>query len=214
IDFVFITGITMFSKANLFSGLNNLKNISLSPRYGTICGYTDHDLDTVFAEEKNYIYQTVHLDSGRDDGPSLMKCDAKVREWEYIWSSLQDKELFGYQTDLFHTQSLLMILTLSSKQKVDEISADLPLSHGTLSPLHFVCESEVTIIMFIHIQQGIKRFLCFLKGQTQGLYIPKKVFSATDLFFAKSYLSHQTIPDKHRLSTRQRTASWCVIYLL
>ena len=51
IDFVFITGITMFSKANLFSGLNNLTNISLEPEFATICGYTDHDLDTVFAEE-------------------------------------------------------------------------------------------------------------------------------------------------------------------
>ncbi len=51
IRFVFITGISMFSNVNLFSGLNNLKNISLDPRYATICGYTDRDLDTVFAPE-------------------------------------------------------------------------------------------------------------------------------------------------------------------
>ncbi len=51
IRFVFITGVSMFSNVNLFSGLNNLKNISLDSRYSTICGYTDHDLDTVFAPE-------------------------------------------------------------------------------------------------------------------------------------------------------------------
>ncbi len=51
IRFVFITGISMFSNVNLFSGLNNLKNISLDSRYSTICGYTDNDLDTVFAPE-------------------------------------------------------------------------------------------------------------------------------------------------------------------
>ncbi len=51
IRFVFITGISMFSNANLFSGLNNLKNISLDRKYSMICGYTDHDLDTVFAPE-------------------------------------------------------------------------------------------------------------------------------------------------------------------
>ena len=51
IHFVFVTGITMFSKNSIFSGLNNLKNISLVPRYATICGYTDHDLDTVFSKE-------------------------------------------------------------------------------------------------------------------------------------------------------------------
>ena len=51
IRFVFITGISMFSSVNLFSGLNNLKNISLDSRYSTICGYTDRDLDTVFGPE-------------------------------------------------------------------------------------------------------------------------------------------------------------------
>ena len=51
IRFVFITGISMFSNVNLFSGLNNLKNISLDPRFATLCGYTDYDLDTVFAPE-------------------------------------------------------------------------------------------------------------------------------------------------------------------
>ena len=51
VRFVFVTGISMFSKVSLFSGLNNLLNISLDPRYATICGYTDKDLDTVFAPE-------------------------------------------------------------------------------------------------------------------------------------------------------------------
>ena len=51
IRFVFVTGITMFSKTSFSSGLNNLVNISLSPRYAAICGYTDHDIDTVFAPE-------------------------------------------------------------------------------------------------------------------------------------------------------------------
>ncbi|MCY4227821.1 MAG: AAA family ATPase [Gammaproteobacteria bacterium] len=51
IRFVFVTGITMFSKTSFSSGLNNLTDISLYPRYATICGYTDQDLDTVFAPE-------------------------------------------------------------------------------------------------------------------------------------------------------------------
>jgi len=51
IKFVLITGVSKFSKVNLFSGLNNLEDITLSPRYSAICGYTDTDLDTVFAPE-------------------------------------------------------------------------------------------------------------------------------------------------------------------
>ena len=51
VRFVFVTGISMFSRVSLFSGLNNLDNISLDPEFATICGYTDTDLDTVFAPE-------------------------------------------------------------------------------------------------------------------------------------------------------------------
>ena len=51
IRFSFITGVSKFSKVSLFSGLNNLKDITLNPRYSAICGYTEVDLDTVFAPE-------------------------------------------------------------------------------------------------------------------------------------------------------------------
>ena len=51
IKFTFLTGVSKFSKVQLFSGLNNLKDITLDTRYSAICGYTDADLDTVFAPE-------------------------------------------------------------------------------------------------------------------------------------------------------------------
>ena len=49
--FAFLTGVSKFSKVNLFSGLNNLRDITLSRDYSAICGYTDVDVDTVFAPE-------------------------------------------------------------------------------------------------------------------------------------------------------------------
>ena len=51
VRFTFITGVSKFSKVSLFSGLNNLTDITLDPRHSAICGYTDGDLDTVFAAE-------------------------------------------------------------------------------------------------------------------------------------------------------------------
>ncbi len=51
IKFTFLTGVSKFSKVSLFSGLNNLKDITLDARYSAICGYTDADLDTVFSPE-------------------------------------------------------------------------------------------------------------------------------------------------------------------
>ncbi len=47
--FAFLTGVSKFSKVSLFSGLNNLEDISLNPDYGTVCGYTQLDVETAFA---------------------------------------------------------------------------------------------------------------------------------------------------------------------
>ncbi len=49
--FSFFTGVSKFTKVSLFSELNNLRDITLSPPFSSICGYTEADLDAVFAPE-------------------------------------------------------------------------------------------------------------------------------------------------------------------
>lgn len=44
LHFVFITGVTRFSKVSIFSDLNQLKDISLLPKYAAICGITDEEM--------------------------------------------------------------------------------------------------------------------------------------------------------------------------
>ncbi|MGD9731341.1 MAG: ATP-binding protein [Desulfamplus sp.] len=51
IRFSFITGVSKFSKVSLFSGINNLRDITVSKEYSAICGYTEKDVGTVFAPE-------------------------------------------------------------------------------------------------------------------------------------------------------------------
>lgn len=48
--FVFLTGVSKFAKTGIFSGLNNLNDISIDARYSAICGYTHEDLLTTFKE--------------------------------------------------------------------------------------------------------------------------------------------------------------------
>ena len=50
IQFAFITGVSKFSRVNLFSGLNNLTDITLNPNFSSICGYTDSQLRETFAD--------------------------------------------------------------------------------------------------------------------------------------------------------------------
>ena len=75
IRFCFLTGVSKFSKGSLFSGLNNLNDITLDERYAAICGYTEDDVDTVFAAEL----------------PGLDR--DQIREWYkgYSWGLAADK---------------------------------------------------------------------------------------------------------------------------
>lgn len=53
IRFLFITGVSKFSKVSIFSDLNNLTDLSLNPKYNEICGISQRELETNFAEELN-----------------------------------------------------------------------------------------------------------------------------------------------------------------
>ena len=77
VRFSFLTGITKFSKVNLFSQLNNLTDITLDPVYSSICGYTEDDLDAVFAPEL----------AGLDRG--------QVREWYNGYSWLGSEKVYN-----------------------------------------------------------------------------------------------------------------------
>ena len=48
--FVFITGISKFSKTGVFSAMNNLVDISMLKRYGDIVGYTQNEFEENFSE--------------------------------------------------------------------------------------------------------------------------------------------------------------------
>ncbi len=51
IRFVMITGVTKFSQVNIFSGLNNLRDISLEPEYNALCGIAESEMVEYFSED-------------------------------------------------------------------------------------------------------------------------------------------------------------------
>ena len=60
--FTLITGITKFTKTSVFSGLNNLYDITLIKRYANICGVTAEGLDEYFSANIN---ELIHLEDFR-----------------------------------------------------------------------------------------------------------------------------------------------------
>jgi len=75
IRFAFLTGVTRFSKASIFSGLNMLTDITLDERYGNVCGYTQKDLEESFKEYLNKINGDLE----------------KIKEWYNGYYFLKDK---------------------------------------------------------------------------------------------------------------------------
>lgn len=55
LQFILLTGVTKFSKVSLFSGLNNLKDISLYETYATMLGWTDDEIAANFSNELDEI---------------------------------------------------------------------------------------------------------------------------------------------------------------
>lgn len=66
-----------FSKVSLFSGLDNLRDITLNPAYSAVCGFTETELDRVFAVELE----------GLDR--------ARVREWYNGYSWLGSEKVYN-----------------------------------------------------------------------------------------------------------------------
>ena len=51
IRFAMLTGVSKFGQMSLFSGLNHIKDITLSEEYSALCGYTQEELEHEFAPE-------------------------------------------------------------------------------------------------------------------------------------------------------------------
>ena len=142
IRFCLLTGVSKFSKAGLFSGLNNLRDITLSPAYGTICGYTDDDLDTVFAPE---------LEGLDRDG---------IRRWYngYNWCGpgkvynpfdillLLRERLF--RSYWFETGTPTFLVDLLARRKVDALSLEGSVADDTLLSAFDVDRIEPEALLF------------------------------------------------------------------
>lgn len=129
--FIFITGITKFTKISLFSVLNKLTNISFLPEYATLCGITEKELEANFSSE--------------------VKMLGEVNGWEYEEAHQRLKEYYdGYHfsrnkmTDIYNPYSLVNAL------KNKEISNYWAGSGATTLLPKFVDDMELRMADFSH----------------------------------------------------------------
>ena len=62
VRFFFMTGITKFNKTSIFSELNTLTDVSLSPRFGSLLGYTHEEVKKYFKDYLQYSAEALDTD--------------------------------------------------------------------------------------------------------------------------------------------------------
>lgn len=124
LKFVFITGITKFAKVNIFSEMNQLADISMSEKYGTICGITQQELEENFKPEISAFAE--HYGKSEEEILSLLKqkydgyhfnsfCPDIYNPFSLI-NSLENKTLESFW---FQTATPAMLFTLIENSNYD-----------------------------------------------------------------------------------------------
>ena len=104
IAFAMLTGVTRFSKISIFSDLNNLKDISMIPQYGTLCGITEQELETYFTQgiEELAQYNKISVDETREqlrrryDGYLFEEHSERVYNPFSLLNTLDNKKFMDY----------------------------------------------------------------------------------------------------------------------
>ncbi len=142
VRFVFVTGVSMFTKVNLFSGFNNLTDITVDPQFATICGYTDSDLDSAFAPEL----------------PGLDR--SEIRRWyngyhwrgkEKVYNPFDILLLFRsreFQAHWFETGSPTFLYRMLVEQKVNPMELERRIVGKTLVSKFDVGDIGIEALMF------------------------------------------------------------------
>lgn len=124
IRFAFLTGITRFGHINIFSGLNNIKDISLSPQYTDICGITDEEINKFllpgvqqFAEHnKQTVDEALHALKEFYDGYHFSEQLTDVYNPYSLLNGLSDKTLVS---EWFNSGSPTYLIRQLQKQNLD-----------------------------------------------------------------------------------------------
>ena len=126
VRFTFLTGVSKFSKVSLFSGLNNLTDITLDPCYSAICGYSEADLDTVFSPEL----------------PGLDR--ERIRDWYNGYNWLGDDKVYNpfdilllfrrrtFAAHWFETGTPTFLVETLFRRRISSLSLDGMLTSGDL----------------------------------------------------------------------------------
>lgn len=183
LKFVFITGVSKFSKVSLFSGLNNLNDITIDKSYSTICGYTQKDIETVFYEYlKDQDYE-------------------KIRQWYngYKWLGepvynpfdilLFIQKGYEYNNYWFSTGTPTFLLKLIEKNKYYLPNLENVIADSRILDSFDVEKIELETLMWQTGYLTIDKVFDEPRGQKYHLKIPNKEVEVSFLSAVADFIS-------------------------
>lgn len=130
IRFCLITGVSRFSKVSIFSGINNLKDISFLPRYAALCGYTEGEITGYLREHVVSMAAKLALSEEeifnrlreQYNGYRFSAAEETVFNPISVMNSLTDREISNYW---FETATPTFLMRRIRDEKQEPIRYDL-----------------------------------------------------------------------------------------
>ena len=146
--FVMLTGVSKFSKVSIFSGLNNLKDISLNPKYASICGYTEADLNQVFSKhlegvDRKQLQQWYN-------GYNFLGTDLVYNPYD-ILNFIDHSQSFGrprFRSYWFETGTPAFVVDLIARDKLSAYQVEPSRAHVDILDSCPINKLELTTVLF------------------------------------------------------------------
>ena len=166
IRFAFLTGITKFSKTTLFSGVNNLIDITLLDDYNAICGFTEDELTAYLSQkieklaraENTTVEETRATLKKKYDGYCFSRKGGRVYNPFSLLRVLANSE-YDYYWFENATPSYLVRYLRRTQIFMPDLEEELLLDAGSLQDFRYNDEDSVIPLLFQSGYLTIKKYL-------------------------------------------------------
>ncbi len=172
--FVFLTGVSQFSRLSIFSDMNQFINISTDDKYAEICGITEEEVESNFMPEvENLAYknelsveEALNALKQQYDGYRFSKSFKNIYNPYSFLSALQKEELGNYW---YETGTPTFLINLLERENFDPRNLELtkPMSMETLKNSEPDSDNPVPIFFqtgYLTLKEYIVRFKGFRLG--------------------------------------------------
>ncbi|MDR3366071.1 MAG: ATP-binding protein [Prevotellaceae bacterium] len=187
IKFIFLTGVSKFSGLSVFSALNNLDDITLNMDYGSICCYTQEELESYFSEYIDIV--------ARDNSLSTSELLDRIKVWYtgYSWdgkasvynpfstlSFFRNREFNNYW---FRTATpTFLIEILKKRDQLEPVLRPVEVGSGSFDSYDPLCINEIPLLF----QTGYLT----VKRKESSLGTPQYTLGIPNEEVRKSFLEH------------------------